>query len=87
MPEIFSRRDPLAVMDQAGIAGELLEALNARKATVFIHPAAPACFESFGLSPPAPMIEFPLDGQITAPGDPANTRRTRDRQARAEAAA
>ncbi len=44
----------------------LLEALNGRKATVFIHPTAPACFESFGLSLPAPMIEFPFDTTRTA---------------------
>jgi predicted TIM-barrel fold metal-dependent hydrolase len=39
----------------------LLEALDARGATVFIHPTSPACFESFGLELPAPMIEFPFD--------------------------
>jgi predicted TIM-barrel fold metal-dependent hydrolase len=39
----------------------LLEALDARAATVFIHPTAPACFEAFGLELPAPMIEFPFD--------------------------
>lgn len=39
----------------------LLDALNARGATVFIHPTAPACFEAFGLELPAPMIEFPFD--------------------------
>jgi predicted TIM-barrel fold metal-dependent hydrolase len=39
----------------------LLAALDARGATVFIHPTAPACFESFGLELPAPMIEFPFD--------------------------
>lgn len=44
----------------------LLEALNARNATVFIHPTAPACFRSFGLELPAPMIEFPFDTTRTA---------------------
>lgn len=44
----------------------LLEALNARKATVFIHPTSPTCFESFGLELPAPMIEFPFDTTRTA---------------------
>jgi len=39
----------------------LLEALDARAATVFIHPTSPACFEAFGLGLPAPMIEFPFD--------------------------
>ncbi|WP_296597472.1 amidohydrolase family protein [Phenylobacterium sp.] len=39
----------------------VLEALDARSATVFIHPTAPACFEAFGLALPAPMIEFPFD--------------------------
>ncbi len=39
----------------------LLALLDARGATVFIHPTAPACFESFGLELPAPMIEFPFD--------------------------
>ncbi len=39
----------------------LLEALNDRDATVFIHPTSPCCFESFGLQLPAPMIEFPFD--------------------------
>lgn len=39
----------------------LLEALDARAATVFVHPTSPACFESFGLRLPAPMIEFPFD--------------------------
>lgn len=39
----------------------LLEALDARGATVFIHPTSPACFEQFGLQLPAPMIEFPFD--------------------------
>jgi predicted TIM-barrel fold metal-dependent hydrolase len=44
----------------------LLEALNERKATVFIHPTSPCCFEAFGLELPAPMIEFPFDTTRTA---------------------
>jgi len=39
----------------------LLEALNARGTSVFIHPTSPPCFEAFGLQLPAPMIEFPFD--------------------------
>ena len=39
----------------------LLEALDERAATVFVHPTSPCCFESFGLALPAPMIEFPFD--------------------------
>src|SRR5262249_28385374 len=39
----------------------LLQALNARQVTVFIHPTSPCCFEAFGLGLPAPMIEFPFD--------------------------
>jgi predicted TIM-barrel fold metal-dependent hydrolase len=32
----------------------LLEALDERAATVFVHPTSPCCFESFGLALPAP---------------------------------
>jgi predicted TIM-barrel fold metal-dependent hydrolase len=39
----------------------LLERLNERQATIFIHPTSPCCFEAFGLQLPAPMIEFPFD--------------------------
>ena len=39
----------------------LMEALDARGATVFIHPTSPCCFEAFGLELPAPMIEFPFE--------------------------
>lgn len=35
--------------------------LNRRKATLFLHPTSPACFEAVSLGRPAPMLEFPLD--------------------------
>ena len=38
----------------------LLDALDERGATVFVHPTSPCCFEAFGLRLPAPMIEFPF---------------------------
>ncbi len=41
-------------------------ALDARHATVFVHPTSPCCFETFGLALPAPMIEFPFDTTRTA---------------------
>ena len=44
----------------------LLEILDERRATVFIHPTSPTCFEAFGLELPAPMIEFPFDTTRTA---------------------
>jgi predicted TIM-barrel fold metal-dependent hydrolase len=39
----------------------LLDALDERGATVFVHPTSPCCFEAIGLQLPAPMIEFPFD--------------------------
>jgi predicted TIM-barrel fold metal-dependent hydrolase len=39
----------------------VFDALNARKAIVFIHPTSPACFEALALGKPAPTIEFPFD--------------------------
>jgi predicted TIM-barrel fold metal-dependent hydrolase len=39
----------------------LLDALDERGATAFVHPTSPCCFEAFGLQLPAPMIEFPFD--------------------------
>ena len=44
----------------------MLEILDERRATVFIHPTSPSCFEAFGLELPAPMIEFPFDTTRTA---------------------
>jgi predicted TIM-barrel fold metal-dependent hydrolase len=44
----------------------LLEVLDERRATVFIHPTSPRCFADFGLEVPAPMIEFPFDTTRTA---------------------
>lgn len=35
--------------------------LNRRRATLFLHPTSPACFEAVALGRPAPLLEFPLD--------------------------
>lgn len=35
--------------------------LNRRRATLFLHPTSPPCFEAVGLGRPAPILEFPLD--------------------------
>jgi predicted TIM-barrel fold metal-dependent hydrolase len=39
----------------------LFDELERRKATVFLHPTSPRCFDQFGMGFPAPMIEFPFD--------------------------
>ena len=39
----------------------ILAELNRRKATLFLHPTSPPCFEAVGLGRPAPLLEFPLD--------------------------
>lgn len=39
----------------------LFDELNRRRATVFLHPASPACYAQVALGRPAPMIEFPID--------------------------
>ncbi len=35
--------------------------LNRRRATLFLHPTSPPCFEAVGLGRAAPILEFPLD--------------------------
>ncbi|KAE8756333.1 MULTISPECIES: amidohydrolase family protein [Paraburkholderia] len=39
----------------------IFDRLNERKATIFLHPTAPACFSAVGLGRPAPLFEFPCD--------------------------
>lgn len=39
----------------------LFAELHRRKATLFLHPTSPACFEAVGLGRPAPIFEFPVD--------------------------
>lgn len=39
----------------------VLEKLNDRGATIFIHPAQPAAFDKIGLGLPSPILEFPFD--------------------------
>lgn len=39
--------------------------LNRRRATLFLHPTSPPCFEAVGLGRPAPILEFPLDTSRT----------------------
>lgn len=39
----------------------LFAELHRRRATLFLHPTSPPCFEAVGLGRPAPIFEFPLD--------------------------
>jgi predicted TIM-barrel fold metal-dependent hydrolase len=39
----------------------VLHELNARSATVFLHPATPGCFLDLACGRPGPVIEFPID--------------------------
>ncbi|KUQ84824.1 MULTISPECIES: amidohydrolase family protein [Enterobacter cloacae complex] len=39
----------------------LFDELNRRKATIFLHPTSPQCFEAVALGRPAPLFEFPVD--------------------------
>jgi predicted TIM-barrel fold metal-dependent hydrolase len=39
----------------------IFDELNRRRATVFLHPTSPECFEAVGLGRPAPLFEFPVD--------------------------
>ena len=39
----------------------IFDTLNARHATIFLHPTTPGCFEAVGLGRPAPLFEFPCD--------------------------
>lgn len=39
----------------------VLEELNRRKATVFVHPVEPPNFDQIGLGFPAPMLEYPFE--------------------------
>jgi predicted TIM-barrel fold metal-dependent hydrolase len=44
----------------------LLEAMNDRGATAFIHPTVPCCFETLGLGLPGGMMEFTFETTRTA---------------------
>jgi predicted TIM-barrel fold metal-dependent hydrolase len=39
----------------------IFDELNRRKATVFVHPTSPPCFEKVSQGYPAPMIEYPFE--------------------------
>ncbi|HEY4345585.1 MAG TPA: amidohydrolase family protein [Parvibaculum sp.] len=66
----FDRLGVEGVILETNINGEYLGSprfapifaeLNRRKATLFLHPTSPACFEQLALGRPAPLLEFPLD--------------------------
>ena len=66
----FDRLGVEGVILETNINGEYLGSprfapvfaeLNRRKATVFLHPTSPACFDQLALGRPAPLLEFPLD--------------------------
>jgi predicted TIM-barrel fold metal-dependent hydrolase len=39
----------------------LFDALERRRAVVFLHPTSPSCLEQIGMGFPAPLLEFPFD--------------------------
>ncbi|MGA6973615.1 MAG: amidohydrolase family protein [Candidatus Binatus sp.] len=39
----------------------IFQELNRRKATVFIHPTSPTCWQACAIGYPRPLIEFPFD--------------------------
>ncbi len=39
----------------------IFDALEQRKAVVFLHPTSPQCLEQIGMGFPAPLLEFPFD--------------------------
>jgi predicted TIM-barrel fold metal-dependent hydrolase len=39
----------------------IFDALEQRRAVVFLHPTSPQCFEQIGMGFPAPLLEFPFD--------------------------
>lgn len=41
--------------------GPILEELNRRHATVFVHPGRPPGFDAYSLGLPAPILEYPFD--------------------------
>jgi predicted TIM-barrel fold metal-dependent hydrolase len=43
----------------------ILEELNRRGATAFVHPAQPPSFDDYGLGLPAPILEYPFDSTRT----------------------
>jgi predicted TIM-barrel fold metal-dependent hydrolase len=41
--------------------GPVFDALNERKAVVFVHPTSPECLAQIGMGYPGPVLEFPFD--------------------------